>query len=77
MEEEIEVLLGFTKTSAIKYETDKVLFKIDLWELLLQKLDEIPVPSNPPEDGKNNMGNINVEKINDDDLAGKKRFKWI
>ena len=50
------------KTSAIKYETDKVLFKIDLWELALQGLEKISVPSNPPNDSKNNNGNINIEK---------------
>ena len=58
----IEVLLGCTKTSAIKYEVDKVLFKINLWELTLQKLKEILIPSNPCDDNKNGMGNINVEE---------------
>ena len=33
-----------------KLKTDNVVLKIDLWELALQKLDEIPVPSNPPND---------------------------
>ena len=31
----VEVLLGYTKTSATEYETVKVLFKIDLWEFVL------------------------------------------
>ena len=57
----IEVLLGCTKTSAIKYEAHEVLFKIDLWELVLQKLDKILVPSSPLDDNKNNMGNVNIE----------------
>ena len=58
----IGILLGCTKTSAIEYEADEVLFKIDLWELVLKKLDKIPVPSNPPDDNENNMGNVNIEK---------------
>ena len=31
-----------------------------MWELELQKFDEIPVPSNSPDDDDNNMGNINM-----------------
>ena len=50
-----EVLLGCTETNAIETETDMVLFKIDLQKLGLQKLDEILVPSNAPNDSKNNM----------------------
>ena len=37
-----------------------------------QKLDEIPVPSNPPNGRENNMGNINIEEIKKDGLAGEK-----
>ena len=33
----IEVLLGSTKASTIKYENSEVLFKNDLWELVLQR----------------------------------------
>ena len=33
---------------------------------MLQKLDEIPVHSNPPNDGKSNMGNANIEEIKKD-----------
>ena len=58
----LEVLLGCTKISTIKYETNEALFKIDLWELALQKLDKIPVLSNPLNDNKNTMGNIYIEK---------------
>ena len=68
----VEVLLGYTKTSTMEYKTDKVLFKINLWELALQKLDKIPVPSNPPDDNKNNMGNVNIEKNKEDHLDGEK-----
>ena len=68
----IEVMLGCTKTSAIKYETDKALFEIDLLVLVLQKLNKILVPNNPPDDGKNIMCNINMEEIKKDGLAGKK-----
>ena len=64
--------MGCTKTSAIEYEADKVLLEIDPWHFALQKLDKIPVPSNPPGDSKNNMGNINVKEIKQDGLAGKK-----
>ena len=64
--------MGCTKTSAIESETDKVLFKIDPWELALQELDKILVPSNPPGNNKNNMGNINKEEIKKDGLDGEK-----
>ena len=64
-----EVPSGCTKTSAIKCETDEVLFKIDLWELALQKLDEIPVPSSSTDD---NMGNINIGETKEDCLDGEK-----
>ena len=64
--------MGCTKTSAIKYETDKVLFKIYLWELAGPKLDEISGPNNQPNDSENNMGNINIEDIKEDGLPGKK-----
>ena len=68
----VEVLLGCTKTNIIKTETDKALFKIDLWELGLQKLDEMPVASNSPNDGKSNMSKTHMEEIKKEDLAGKK-----
>ena len=68
----IKVPWRCTKTSAIIYETDKVLFKIDPWELALQKLDKIPVPSNPTDDSKNNMGNIIIEENKEDGLGGDK-----
>ena len=55
----VEVLLLCTKTRLIKYENCEVLFEIDLLELALQKLEEILVPSNPPDDNKNGMGNEN------------------
>ena len=66
----IEVPYGCTKTIMIEYENSKVLFEIELWELVLQKLDEIPVPSNPPDDNKNDMGNINMEENKKDGLDG-------
>ena len=59
-----------TETSTIEYENSKVLFKVDLWELMLQKLEEILVPSNPPDGNKNNMGNINMEENKKDGLDG-------
>ena len=68
----VEVLLGCTKTSAIEYETDEVLLKIDMWELALQKFDKIPISSNPPDDNKNDMGHINIERTKEDGLDGKK-----
>ena len=68
----VEVLLGCTEASAIEYKTEEAIFKIDLWELVLQKLDKILVPSSPPDDNKNNMGNINKEKTKEDSLAGEK-----
>ena len=52
------------------YENSKVLFKIDLWELALQKLEEIPVPSNPPGDNENGLGNVNMEENKKDGLDG-------
>ena len=55
-----------------QYEADKVLFKIDLWELAFQKLDKIPVPSNPHDDNKNNMDNISKEETKEDGLDGEK-----
>ena len=45
-----------------KCENNEVLFVIDLWELVLQKLEKILVPSNPPDDNKHSMGNINMEE---------------
>ena len=69
----IEILLGCTKTSTVKYENGEVLFENDLWELALQKLDKIPVPSNPPDDNKNNMGNIIMEETKENGLDGEKR----
>ena len=66
----IEILLGCTETSAIKYENSKVLFEIEQWELVLQKLEEIPIPSNPPDDNGNGMGNINMEENKKDGLDG-------
>ena len=68
----IEVLLGCTNTNAIEYENYDVLFKIDLWEVVLQKLDKILVPSNPPDDNKNEMGNINIEETKENCLNGEK-----
>ena len=37
---------------------------------MLQKHDEIPVPSNPPDDNKNDMRNMNVEENKKDGLDG-------
>ena len=68
----VEILLGCMKTCAIKYETDNVLFEVDLWKLAILKIDKIPIPSNSPDDSKNNEGNINIEEIKEDDLAGAK-----
>ena len=45
-------MLGCNKVSVIEYENSKILFEIDLWELVLQKLREILVPSNPHDDCK-------------------------
>ena len=64
--------MGCTETNVIRTETDKVLFKIDVWELMLQKLDEIPIPSNPSNDGESNMGNTHMEEVKKEGLAGKK-----
>ena len=58
----IEVLLGCTKASTIKYKNSEVLFKIDLWEFVLQKLEEISIPNNPPEDNEMGTGNSNMEE---------------
>ena len=38
---------------------------------MLQKLDEIPVPSNPTDDNKNDKGNINMEDNKNDGQDGK------
>ena len=73
----MKVLLVCTKTSAIEYNNDKVLFKIELWELALQKCDEIQVPSNPPDIKENNISNINAEETKEDGLAGKKGSSGI
>ena len=54
--------MGCTKASAIEYENSEVLFRIDLWELMLQKLEKILVPSNAPNDNKNGFGNINMKE---------------
>ena len=62
--------MGCTKTSTIKYESNEVLFEIDLWELVLNKLDGIPIPSNSPDNNKSNMGNINMKDTKEDDLDG-------
>ena len=66
----VEVPLGCTKTSTIDYENTKVLFEIDLCELALQKLEEIPVSGNVPEDNKNGKGNINMEESKKNGLDG-------
>ena len=58
--------------SAIESETYKVLFKTDLLELVLKKLEEIPVLNNPANDCKNIMGNTNMEEIKKDGLAVEK-----
>ena len=42
----VEVLLGSMEASTLKYENSKVLFKIDLWDFALQKLEEIPIRRN-------------------------------
>ena len=52
--------MGCTDESTIKYENSKVLFKIDLWELVLQRFEEIPVPSNPGDDNEDGMGTISM-----------------
>ena len=62
--------MGCTKASAIEYKNSKVLFKIDLWELALQKLKEVLVPSNPPDDSKNGTGNINMKENGKDGKKG-------
>ena len=69
----VEVLFGCTEICVIEYENGEVLFKIDLWELVPQKLDKILVPSNPHDDNKNNMGNIKMEETKEDGLDGKNR----
>ena len=43
--------------SSIK--TARSCMKLICGKLALQKLEEIPVPSNPPDDNKYGMGNIN------------------
>ena len=58
----IAVLLGYIEASIIKYKNSIILFAIDLWELALQKLEEIPIPSNPPDATKNGEGNMNMEE---------------
>ena len=47
-----EVLLGCIEASAIEWKNSKVLFKIHLRELALQKFEEILIPSNPSNDNK-------------------------
>ena len=66
----IEVLLECTKASTIDYTSSEPLFEIDLCEIALQKLEEIPIPSNPLDDNKNGMGNINMEESKKDDEKG-------
>ena len=68
----IEVLLGCTEASTIESETDEVLFETDLWKFALKKLEEIPVPRNPPNDNGNVVDNTNKKQIKKDGLADKK-----
>ena len=49
----IEVLFGCIEGSVIEYKNSEVLFEVDLWEIALQKLEEILVLNNPPDDNKN------------------------
>ena len=67
-----EVLLGCTEANAIESETDEVLFETDLWNLVLKKLDGIPIPSNPPDDNGNDIGNNNKKESKKDGLVHKK-----
>ena len=60
---------GVPKQVQLSMKTE-VLFRIDLWELVLQKLEEILVSSNPPNDNKNDMGNMNMEESKKDGLDG-------
>ena len=54
--------MGCIKASTIEYKNSEVLYRIDLWDLSLQKLVEILIPSNPPDDNKNGVGSINTEE---------------
>ena len=67
---DIEVLLWCTETITIECESSNVMIEIDLWDDVLQKLDEIPLPSNPCDNNKNNMGNTNMEDTKKDGLDG-------
>ena len=62
--------MGCTEAITIKYENCRVLVEIDLWEFVLQKDDDIPVPSNTPDENKNNMGIINMEETKKDGMDG-------
>ena len=44
----------------MEYENSKVHFKINLSELVLQKLEDMPETSNPYDDNENSMGSINM-----------------
>ena len=64
--------MGCTEASGIKYEIGNVLIETDLWGLAFKKLEEIPVPRNPPNNNGKNVGNIDEEEIEKDGLASKK-----
>ena len=49
------------KASKIKYKNSMVLFEIDLWELALQKLEEVLIPGKPL-DGKKTVWAISMQK---------------
>ena len=64
-------LMGCAEINAIKL---KILIKIYLWEFVLQKLDEILVPSNPLIECKSNIGNTHTEEIRKESLDSKKVY---
>ena len=54
----------------MEYENSKVHFKINLSQLVLQKLEDMSETSNPYDDNENSMGSINMEKNKKDCLDG-------
>ena len=64
--------MGCTEASGIKYEIGNVLIETDLWGLAFKKLDGIPIPSNPPDDNGNDIGNNNKKESKKDGLVHKK-----
>ena len=54
----------------MEYENSKVHFKIDLSELMLKKLENIPVTINPKNDNEISVCRMNMEENKKDCLDG-------